>query len=69
MYICLCNNVTDSDIRRAVDEGVSNMKQLKMKTGCASSCGKCIDSAKTILAEARSELTHFLSIVNSPSAA
>jgi bacterioferritin-associated ferredoxin len=56
--------VTDSDIRHAVDEGVRNMKQLKMKTGCASGCGKCIDSAKEVLNQARLEKRQFLSIVS-----
>jgi len=69
MYICLCNNVTDSDIRRAVDDGVSNMQQLKMKTGCASTCGKCVESAKEVMENARSEQRPFLSIVKSNSVA
>jgi len=45
MYVCVCNAVTDSDIRRAVDEGVRNMKQLGRATGCSSTCGSCRDEA------------------------
>jgi bacterioferritin-associated ferredoxin len=41
MYVCVCNTVTDSDIRNAVEDGVRNLKQLKRSTGCGSSCGRC----------------------------
>jgi bacterioferritin-associated ferredoxin len=67
MYICICNAVTDTDIRRAADEGVSNMKQLKLKTGCASTCGKCIESAKEVLETALEGKQPFLRIVSGSS--
>jgi len=49
MYVCVCNAVTDSDIRRAVDNGVCSIRQLRQKTGCASTCGCCTDLAAEIL--------------------
>ncbi len=45
MYICVCNAVTDSDIRAAVGSGVRNMKQLGKATGCGSACGCCKEMA------------------------
>jgi bacterioferritin-associated ferredoxin len=55
MYVCVCNAVTDSDIRNAVDEGVRNLKQLKRTTGCGSGCGCCQDMAADLLQQALSE--------------
>ena len=69
MYICLCNNVTDTDIRAAVDGGVHNLRQLKAATGCSTGCGKCVESAQQELVEALWDRRQFLRIVPSPSAA
>jgi len=52
MYVCVCNAVTDSDIRNAVDDGVSSLKQLKRTTGCTSSCGCCREEATAVLQRA-----------------
>ncbi|MGB5488083.1 MAG: (2Fe-2S)-binding protein [Lysobacterales bacterium] len=49
MYVCICNAVTDSDIRKAVDSGVHNMKQLSQATGCGNTCGCCREIAVEIL--------------------
>jgi len=55
MYVCVCNAVTDSDIRKAVDSGVHNMKQLKRTTRCGDTCGKCEEMAVGILQLALTE--------------
>lgn len=49
MYVCVCNAVTDSDIRDAVTNGVHSLKQLRLTTGCASSCGCCQEEAMRVL--------------------
>ena len=49
MYVCVCNAVTDSDIRDAVDNGVCTIRQLRQKTGCTSTCGSCKEMAVEIL--------------------
>jgi bacterioferritin-associated ferredoxin len=49
MYVCICNAVTDSDIRNAIDEGVVNMRQLGQTTGCGTTCGSCAELAAEIL--------------------
>jgi bacterioferritin-associated ferredoxin len=49
MYVCVCNAVTDSDIRKAVGNGVRTMNQLRQKTGCATTCGCCTELATEIL--------------------
>lgn len=57
MYVCLCHNVTDHDIRRLVrTEGVTSMHELREQFGVATQCGKCARCAKDVLQEAVSEL-------------
>ena len=55
MYICVCNAVTDSDIRAAVEDGVHNLKQLRFATGCTSTCGCCKQVAVDVLKQALAE--------------
>ena len=55
MYICVCNAVTDSDIRKAVDAGVHSLKQLRRATGCANGCGCCQQEAVAVLQQALAE--------------
>ena len=55
MYVCLCNAVTDSDIRKAVDDGARNMRQLGQLTNCSTACGCCTQMASEILQQALSE--------------
>ncbi len=55
MYVCVCNAVSDSDIRNEVDNGVRTMRQLRQKTGCASTCGCCREMAVEILQQALSD--------------
>jgi bacterioferritin-associated ferredoxin len=52
MYVCICNTVTDSDIRKAVDDGVANMRQLRQVTGCGTTCGCCKETAVEVLQHA-----------------
>jgi len=64
VYICLCNSITDSDIRLAMREGgVRTFAQLKELTGCSSSCGTCEPMAREVLSEALHDQRSFLSIV------
>ncbi len=66
MYVCVCNAVTDSNIRNAVDDGVSDMKQLRQKTDCGVTCGSCNDMAVKVLQHAlnaKRESQYLLSIM------
>jgi bacterioferritin-associated ferredoxin len=56
MFVCVCNAVTDSDIRKAVDKGVRNMRQLSQTTGCGTTCGCCKAMAVETLQQAVSEI-------------
>lgn len=51
MYVCICNAVTDKQIRLAVREGCGSMRELRMELGVAACCGKCAVTAQTVLRE------------------
>lgn len=52
MYICLCQPVTDRQIRQAVDEGCTSLRQLRNELGCCGDCGRCAKAAKAVLQDA-----------------
>jgi len=51
MYVCLCNGVTDLDIRNAAAAGCRTLGDLTMRTGCGATCGSCLSMAEDMLAE------------------
>lgn len=52
MYICMCNAVTDRDIRRAVADGVRTFAQLQQRTRCSTTCGCCMSEARACFKDA-----------------
>jgi len=55
MIVCVCNNISERQIRRAVDRGVATMPQLREELGVGTCCGKCHACAKTVLRESLEE--------------
>jgi bacterioferritin-associated ferredoxin len=53
VYVCLCNGVTERDIRQAAEAGCSGMTELTMRTGCGASCGSCVPLACALLDQSR----------------
>ncbi len=51
MYVCVCNGITDQEIRAEVAQGVSSLDELTRRTGCGDCCGSCVEFAAEILAE------------------
>ncbi|HEX7031279.1 MAG TPA: bacterioferritin-associated ferredoxin [Gammaproteobacteria bacterium] len=49
MYVCICNAVTDKQIRKAAREGCSSLRELSCRTACSTTCGKCARMAREIL--------------------
>lgn len=49
MYVCLCNAITDHDIRRAATDGVRTFAELQNRTGCSDCCGCCEAEARSTL--------------------
>lgn len=55
MYVCICNAVTDKQIRRAAKAGASDLWALQRELGVATGCGTCKQNASEILGEVRAE--------------
>ena len=55
MYVCICNSVTDRQIREAVDNGCDSMSKLRSELNVANGCGKCETCARQLLVEFRGE--------------
>lgn len=49
MIVCICNNVSDRDIRKAVADGMTTMAELRQNLGVATCCGKCNACAVQVL--------------------
>ncbi|MDJ0739924.1 MAG: (2Fe-2S)-binding protein [Gammaproteobacteria bacterium] len=55
MYVCVCNRVTDHEIRDAAQQGIGSMDELCAQLQVASCCGRCRDCAHRVLHEALAE--------------
>jgi bacterioferritin-associated ferredoxin len=54
MYICLCNAITESDIRNCgAREGACTLRDLERCLGVGANCGRCKLAAKQVLRESR----------------
>jgi bacterioferritin-associated ferredoxin len=51
MYVCICRQVTDNQIRDLCREGANNLTDIRAKLGVASECGKCGKLASAIVKE------------------
>ena len=51
MYICICNAITENEIRQAISLGVNSVEQLKEVLGVACACKACEPYLKNILLE------------------
>lgn len=49
MFVCVCNAVTESQIRRAADEGAVTLADLGERLGVATHCGCCAEQASEVL--------------------
>ena len=55
MYICICHQITDRQIRRVVDQGASTLGDVQRRLPVGGCCGCCIESAKSLIAEHQDE--------------
>lgn len=51
MYVCLCRQVTDNQIREICRSGASSLADVRAQSGVASECGKCGKLAQAIVKE------------------
>jgi len=55
MYVCVCNAITDREIRGAVSLGDSSLTDRQSTLGVATCCGRCADCARAIVRDASAE--------------
>jgi bacterioferritin-associated ferredoxin len=51
MYVCVCHAVTDKDICKAVERGACSLTDVQNELPVGSCCGRCQDTAKSVVDE------------------
>ncbi|MYN43520.1 2Fe-2S ferredoxin [Pseudoduganella sp. FT93W] len=49
MIVCVCNNISDREIRMAIELGSDSVEALQRDLGVATCCGQCFDYASELL--------------------
>ena len=49
MIVCICHNVSDSQIKTAIQQGLNSIPLLSENLSIGTSCGKCKSCIKEIL--------------------
>lgn len=53
MYVCICNAIRESDLRRAARKTGGDAETVYAALGARPNCGTCLFDAEDILAEER----------------
>lgn len=53
MIVCICNRITESDVRAAAREGAASPEAAYACSGCEVECGCCLDYAQDVIDEER----------------
>lgn len=64
MFVCICKQVTDGQIKQAVSDGACSFKDLQSELGVATQCGECKNHARKCMRESRNQCEN--SIFSSP---
>ena len=56
MIVCICNRITESEVRKAARAGAPNAETAYAFHGCEVQCGCCLDYAQDIVDDERAEL-------------
>ncbi len=51
MYICLCNAISDKQVRARACQGPCSVSDVYRACGCAAQCGKCAAAIRSVLSE------------------
>ncbi|RYE79353.1 MAG: bacterioferritin-associated ferredoxin [Oxalobacteraceae bacterium] len=66
MIVCVCNNISDREIRQAVDLGLTSMADLYQELGVGTCCGKCVSYAREVMHEHLDSKTTVTELRRSP---
>jgi bacterioferritin-associated ferredoxin len=56
--VCVCNSVTEEDIRQAAAAGVRSFEELQCLTGCSGGCGGCEQEVRQLLSDIVAAITY-----------
>ncbi|MFM2486301.1 bacterioferritin-associated ferredoxin [Celerinatantimonas yamalensis] len=62
MFICLCQGITDSQIRQAVRDGNMTLAEVRQKLPVATQCGRCTQSVKDVINEELAQSADFYEV-------
>ena len=58
MIVCVCNRITESDVREAARCGAKTPEKAYGCFGCEVQCGCCLDYAQEVIDEVRAKPPH-----------
>mgnify|MGYP001317277382 CR=1 FL=1 len=53
MFVCVCNGITERQVREAIDQGACSLQDLTACLGVASGCGTCAEFTVRLLDQTR----------------
>ena len=53
MIVCVCNRITEKEVREAARQGARKPEAAYEKLGCEVQCGCCLDYAQDVIDEER----------------
>lgn len=56
MVVCICNRISDHQIRDAIHEGASGYHDIRTNLGVGNCCGQCAPYAKELVNDTVSQL-------------
>jgi bacterioferritin-associated ferredoxin len=56
MYICLCNAITEGQMKACVESGACTLEDLASQLGVGSGCGRCQTCATQVMEETRARV-------------
>jgi bacterioferritin-associated ferredoxin len=51
LYICICNAITERQVRECARSGTCSVDELAAELGVGSGCGRCLECATDLLRE------------------
>lgn len=55
MYVCICKQVTEQQIKNAIKEGINTVSDIAAELGASSDCGSCVECVQDLITEHYSE--------------
>ena len=49
MYVCICQAVSDKEIKDAVADGAEDLESIQHRLGAATGCGTCAEFTQKII--------------------